>query len=69
MKSKMHFTLFEIATLNYVWGRVIRGFDYVCLVKMSKALGFRYDLCETLVVKLQAEGRIPRLSIVEEVEG
>lgn len=54
---------------KYVWQQIARGRDYVSLVKMAKTLGLRYDQCETAITILHAERKIPRMVIVEEVEG
>lgn len=60
----------EVIALRYIWQEVIqKNRDYIRLSKMAHDTGLRYDQCESMVTKFHAERRIPRLQIVEEVEG
>lgn len=60
----------ERMALRYLWRAVIqKGRNYVSLDRMAKDLGLRYDQAETFVTKFHAERKIPRLLVVEEIEG
>ncbi len=61
-----------------VWERVAyihinillaNGRDYVSLRQMAQRTGLRYDQCETFLAKFHADRAIPRMTIVEEMEG
>lgn len=55
--------------LRYLWGEIKAGREYVSLARMSRKLGYSYDDCERLVAQAHVDRKIPRLAIVEEMEG
>lgn len=59
----------ERYALRYVWERIQKGRDYLSLDRMSRDTGFSYDDCERLVAQAHVDRKIPRMLIVEEVEG
>lgn len=59
----------ERAILKYLWRRIAEGREYVSLTKMARETGLSYDDCERLVAEAHVNKKIPRLTILEEVEG
>lgn len=60
----------EQTALKYLWRSVIlKGKDYVSLTLMARHTKLRYDQCETFITKLKVERKIPKLRIIEEMEG
>lgn len=60
----------EQHALRYIWHKVIlKDKDYISLARMSRHTGLSYDKCETFVAKFHAEHKIPRLTVIEEMEG
>lgn len=59
----------ERQALRYVWQRILADRDYVCLSQMARHTGLTYDQCENFIAKFHAERTIPRIQIVEELEG
>lgn len=61
--------LYERVAYIYVNILLANGRHYVSLAKMAQETGLLYDQCETFVTKFHADRAIPRMVVVEEVEG
>lgn len=59
----------ERAALQYLWQQIGKDRDYISLARMSRDTGFSYDDCDRMVAQAHVDRKIPRLIIVEEVEG
>lgn len=65
----MSLGVFERFSYAYLRAQVANDRMYISLRQMAKDTGMTEEQCETFIAKFIAERKIPRLQIVEEMEG